>query len=65
MSDRELLDWLQGQQVDVIYLDDGRIIDVGGRYTGNLRKAIEKSAQSAEPTTEKQIQPGGWAHCEV
>ena len=36
-SDREILDWLQEQIVDTIYLDDGQIIDVRG---GDLRKAI-------------------------
>jgi len=36
-SDAELLDWLQEQIVDVIYLDDGRIIDVRGL---DVREAI-------------------------
>lgn len=40
-TDRELLDWLQEQVVDTIYLDDGRIIDVRG---GSVREAIEKRA---------------------
>ncbi len=40
MNDREILDWLQEQQVDVIYLDDGKIIDVRG---GSVRKAIQRS----------------------
>lgn len=37
MTDTELLDWMQEQIVDTIYLDDGRIIDVHG---GDLRAAI-------------------------
>jgi hypothetical protein len=36
-TDREILNWLQEQVVDVIYLDDGRIIEVRG---GSIRKAL-------------------------
>jgi hypothetical protein len=38
-QDRDILDWLTGQTVDVIYLDDGRIIDVRGE---DLRAAVLK-----------------------
>jgi hypothetical protein len=38
-QDRDILDWLNGQAVDVIYLDDGRIIDVRGE---DLRAAVLK-----------------------
>jgi hypothetical protein len=36
-QDRDILDWLNGQTVDVIYLDDGRIIDVRGE---DIRAAV-------------------------
>lgn len=45
MSDKEILDWLQEQIVDVIYLDDGRIIDVRGL---NVRKAVEARASEQD-----------------
>lgn len=45
MNDKESMDWLQDQIVDVIYLDDGRVIDVGGRFSGDVRKAIESTAR--------------------
>jgi ubiquinone/menaquinone biosynthesis C-methylase UbiE len=47
-ADTELLDWLQEQIVDTIYLDDGRIIDVCG---GNLRVAIAV-AKAKNPSQE-------------
>jgi hypothetical protein len=47
MTDTELLDWLQEQGVDVIYLDDGRIVDVRG---GNVREAIESESERHNPT---------------
>lgn len=37
MTDKEILDWLNEQIVDVVYLDDGQIIDVKGN---DIRKAI-------------------------
>lgn len=37
LTDSAILDWLQDQIVDTIYLDNGRIIDVKG---GDLRAAI-------------------------
>jgi hypothetical protein len=37
VRDKALVDWLQNEVVDTIYLDDGRIIDVRG---GDLRKVI-------------------------
>ena len=43
-TDRELLEWLQDQIVDTIYLDDGRIIDVRG---GDVRKAIAEKMREA------------------
>ena len=47
MNDSELLNWLQDQIVNTIYLDDNRIIDVCG---GNLRKAIaDRARASADP----------------
>lgn len=42
-KDTEMLDWLQAQLVDTIYLNDGRIIDVAGRYT--LRHAIHTARE--------------------
>jgi len=36
-TDKELLDWLNEQAVDVIYLDNGRIIDVRG---DDIRRAL-------------------------
>ena len=52
MADVEVLDWLEEQVVDVIYLDDGRIIDVKGlSVRAALLKAIEveRSARDREP----------------
>lgn len=37
-ADKDRLDWLQEQIVDVIYLDDGTIIDVRGN---SVREAID------------------------
>jgi hypothetical protein len=42
-ADKGLLDWLEEQIVDVIYLDDGRMVDVRGN---SVRKAI--AARSKE-----------------
>ena len=42
-TDRELLDWLQEQGVDVIYLEDGRAIIPGG---GSVREAIKRRIDS-------------------
>lgn len=40
-KDRERMDKLQEMQADTIYFDDGRIVDIGGKYFGDLRKAID------------------------
>jgi hypothetical protein len=47
-ADATMLDWLQEQVVDVIYLDDGRFIDVKGN---SVREAIRAAiaAQSKQP----------------
>lgn len=50
-TDTQILEWLTSQVVDVIYLDDGRIIDV---KAGDVRRAIERKME-AEP-----IDPPGW-----
>lgn len=42
--DFERMNMLQAETVDTIYLDDGRIIDVGGKHAGDLRKAIDAFA---------------------
>lgn len=42
MSDTDILDWLQDEQVDTIYLDDGRIIDV---KSGDLRAEILRACE--------------------
>lgn len=48
--DTERLDWLQEELVDTIYMDDGRLIDVGGQHQGSLRKAIDaRRTVKAEP----------------
>lgn len=41
LRDKERLDKLNDEDVDTIYLDDGRILDVGGKSAGNLRAAID------------------------
>ena len=38
------LNMLGNEVVDTIYMDDGRIIDVGGKHAGNLRAALDKFA---------------------
>lgn len=43
-SDRELLDWLNEQVIDMIYLDDGRVIDPHGK---DVRIAIEQKMTEA------------------
>jgi len=49
-DDKRRLDWLQEQLVDTVYLDDGRIIDVGGsQHANNLRAAIDAA-----------MRPGFW-----
>ena len=52
MTDEELLDWLQDQVVDTIYLDDGRIIDVrGGNVRGEIYNAtLKPTAPTGGPT---------------
>ena len=55
LADAELLHWLESQLVDTIYLDDGRIIDVGTGRIGQtdvrvaphaLRDALRAARQS-------------------
>lgn len=46
--DKVRLDWLEEQVVNVIHLDDGRIIDVRGNST---RKAIDAAIGFQEPQT--------------
>lgn len=42
VSDHDLLNWLQDEQVDTIYLHDGRIIDVkSGKLRTKLREAYD------------------------
>ncbi len=48
-NDPDLLNWLQDEQVDTIYMDDGRIIDV---KSGNLRQAIREAAARADAEAE-------------
>lgn len=43
-ADKKILDWLQEEDVDTIYFDDGRIIDV---KSGNLRAAITAAMKKA------------------
>lgn len=43
MTDTDFLDWLNEQIVDVIYLDDGRVIDVCGN---DIRGAISKAMKA-------------------
>lgn len=40
VADQQRIDWLQEQTADVIYMDDGRIIDVRGL---DVRKAIDRA----------------------
>lgn len=54
MSDTALLDWLNEQVVDAIYLDDGRLIDVRG---GNVRKALKVARYESEFTPEQASTP--------
>lgn len=44
-QDSARLDWLQAQITDVIYLDDGRFIDVAG---GDVRAAIDRAMSVKE-----------------
>lgn len=52
-ADVARIEWLQEQIVDVIYLDDGRIIDVRGL---DIRKAIDE-AMTKTPNTERSGPP--------
>ncbi len=45
-TDKNLLDWLAEQIVDVIYLDDGRIIDIKGECP---RKKIRAAMREGRP----------------
>lgn len=49
--DAARIDWLTAQQVDTIYLDDGRIIDVGGhrKRPHDLRFIIDERRASPAP----------------
>jgi len=38
------INMLGNEIVDTIYMDDGRIIDIGGKHAGNLRAALDKFA---------------------
>lgn len=60
LSDTRRLDWLQDQLADTIYMDDGRIIDVGGKHQGNLRAAIDASLPPHSPTA---ADAGGLSDC--
>ena len=42
--DTRRINMLGNEIVDTIYMDDGRIIDVGGKHAGNLRAALDKFA---------------------
>lgn len=47
ISDTERIDWLTAQLVDVIYMDDGRIIDIGGAAKPHdVRCAIDNAIKS-------------------
>lgn len=46
-DDSALLDWLQENEADTIYLDDGRIVDIAGRLP--VRDAIRKAMLAAAP----------------
>jgi len=51
LSDTQLLDWLEEQVVDTIYLDDGRVIDVGGNSVrAVLRRVVLADALEARDT---------------
>lgn len=45
LSDTQLLDWLEEQIVDVIILDDGRMIDVRGN---SVRRAVADTIKKRE-----------------
>lgn len=63
LSDKELLDWLEEQVVDVIHLDDGRVIDVAG---DSVRKAIAEAARRSPPMPtdpEPEVLLEGEAYC--
>src|SRR5262249_2937656 len=43
LTDGQMIDWLQQEIVDTIYLDDGRIIDVrGGSLRDSIREAMSR-----------------------
>jgi len=50
-SDKELLDWLEEQVVDVIYLDDGRIIDVAGN---SVRAALARASRAPDQEVDRE-----------
>lgn len=46
MTDTEILDFLQGREVDAIYFDDGEMVDV---KNGDVRQAIVKWKKGHTP----------------
>lgn len=63
MSDTDLLNWLQDEQVDTIYLDDGRIIDVkSGDLRAKISSAYEKQ-QEREDSMSEQCREGDCSDC--
>lgn len=66
-TDTDLLQWLQDEQVDTIYMDDGRIIDV---KSGNLRAKIREACDRQDAVNESLKckdcgEPGPACDCEV
>lgn len=47
LNDSDLLNYLQDEQVDTIYMDDGRIIDV---KSGDLRARIREMRAKQQDT---------------
>ena len=46
-AEQDAIAFLLANEVDTIYLDDGRIIDVGGKNSGNLIAAIRAASNAA------------------
>ena len=51
-EDTRLLDWLEENLADTIYLDDGRIVDIAGRRT--VREAIREAAAAPSDGSQEQ-----------
>lgn len=51
-EDTRLLDWLEENLADTIYLDDGRIVDIAGRRT--VREAIREAAAAPSAGSQKE-----------